>query len=910
MPPRFVPKPSHMNRALTCLSIFFLLLKISACAPNLNENESENDEGGGEQSNTGDNATDSRPTLRIVDATINENDSVVEIGYLLSNISEEGIVFIWSAQNGSALAGSDFEHVGYRTEVISPRTLEGSISISIFDDELNEDIETFQVNIVGDLLNNVNTSGSTLSATITIADNDPEPTINLVVVDINEDAGTAEMVYTLSAPSGKEVSFAWATEDGTAQAGNDYTAVTTTPVTLREGQWGGVIAVPIVDDSHYEPFETIKITILESSLNGIAADGSHLNGEVYIYDNDFPILTLSTPYTISEGAGEVIISYLVTPSNIHHDVNFTWITQPDTATRFDFGDSEATDVVVPAGTNQGYFTIPLIDDSFDEENESFSIQVEAETLQGIDVENSQLSTTITIADDDSPPTIELYDLAVEEDQGRVEITYHLSAPSGREVSFSWSTSDGTATAGSDYQAVSSRTTTISPGLTTGVIPVTLTDDTSDELRETFLVTIDLSSLTGITAQGSNHQATVTIVDRPFLRLQDIKIDENDGIARVPYSLSSPSSADIQFNWSTQDGTATIADSDYTAQSDIAVTITAGDTSGTLNIDIANDSTFEDRETLAIAIDSSSLSGLEDITDSDLTATVTIIDEEDMNCASNYIKVIPFDDEDRRLKAFCVAKYEMKNGGSDTAISSPDDRPWVNLTYSDAVSKCSSISGNQHTLISNRQWQIIARNIEAVAENWHSQFIGSRGGINRGHSDGFPASVLPARGNDNLGCFQTGQECNGTLWSLQKRTHKLLNGEIIWDFAGNASEWVFDTNPLSYGYDDYISLITSYSHSQLNVLGGHAGIAKEQFGPARDYSYLFSENFGGLGYGYLEITHGEDDPATLIARRIGILRGGGLADQNQAGIFATQLGVDTNDVFSGVKGFRCTYRPNP
>ena len=55
-----------------------------------------------------------------------------------------------------------------------------------------------------------------------------------------------------------------------------------------------------------------------------------------------------------------------------------------------------------------------------------------------------------IRDDDEPPALSVADAAGDEDVGALEFAVKLSAPSGIEVSASYATADGTATAGGDY----------------------------------------------------------------------------------------------------------------------------------------------------------------------------------------------------------------------------------------------------------------------------------------------------------------------------------------------------------------------------------------------------------------------------------------------------------------------------
>src|SRR6185295_6298367 len=80
---------------------------------------------------------------------------------------------------------------------------------------------------------------------------------------------------------------------------------------------------------------------------------------------------------------------------------------------------------------------------------------------------------------------------IEADNGngqQVIFTVTLSAASGKTVSVSYATADGTAIAGTDYNAASG-VLTFNPGQTTQTINVQAKGDTLDELDETFTLTL-------------------------------------------------------------------------------------------------------------------------------------------------------------------------------------------------------------------------------------------------------------------------------------------------------------------------------------------------------------------------------------------------------------------------------------
>lgn len=238
--------------------------------------------------------------------------------------------------------------------------------------------------------------------------------------------------------------------------------------------------------------------------------------------------------------------------------------------------------------------------------------------------------------------------------------------------------------------------------------------------------------------------------------------------------------------------------------------------------------------------------------------------------------------------FCVAKYEMKNvGGVATSVAT--GLPWVGIprgdfsTTSGGAWKACKDLGAQYDLISNAQWQAIARNIESTPSNWSGGAVGS-GAFSRGHTDNSPSSALAADANDNNGCVGTGETCSGVLWNFQRRTHKLSNGETIWDLGGNVWEWNRD-NYLDLGVNPAISP-TWEEHTTLSPNN------KALFSSLGAYSSI--QNIGAVRGG----TAGA------------VMRGGYWGNGWYAGIFSVILSYPTDYVGadSSLIGFRCVFTP--
>ncbi len=264
------------------------------------------------------------------------------------------------------------------------------------------------------------------------------------------------------------------------------------------------------------------------------------------------------------------------------------------------------------------------------------------------------------------------------------------------------------------------------------------------------------------------------------------------------------------------------------------------------------------------------------------------------CPANYIYVASHSGG-QGLPAFCVAKYEMKQDGNGKAVSQAHGFPWQGLARgstptdpSGAWFKCSSL-GPGYDLISNKQWQAIARNIENTAANWSSLSAVGVGQLNRGYMNLVTAdSGLAATTDDNNGCYNTGASCYGTMggvWEAKKRTHYLNSGAVIWDFSGNVWEWV---------KEDF------YALSGSTISNGGDWASCSTLTQENKDLFCSSQYFSpSLGVGMTRFNGSIGAPA--------IIRGGSMIDGLNAGIFAADFTV-TQAVAPANTGFRCVYTP--
>ena len=121
------------------------------------------------------------------------------------------------------------------------------------------------------------------------------------------------------------------------------------------------------------------------------------------------------------------------------------------------------------------------------------------------------------------PSISVRDVnVVEGNSGTTQATFVvvLSTASSQTVSFSFATSNGTATAGSDYIATSGASS-FAPGEVEKPVVVLVNGDTVDELQETFF--LDISNVQNATVSSNRGTGFIIDDDGPTISVNDVSI---------------------------------------------------------------------------------------------------------------------------------------------------------------------------------------------------------------------------------------------------------------------------------------------------------------------------------------------------------------------------------------------------
>jgi hypothetical protein len=260
----------------------------------------------------------------------------------------------------------------------------------------------------------------------------------------------------------------------------------------------------------------------------------------------------------------------------------------------------AADYTVTAGiatlTNGGCrcatVIVPTLDDNLTEPTETLVVNLTSPS-GGTIADGQGIG---TIYDNEGPPALVVYDASADE-SASLSFQVRLTNASASSVSVAYATADGTALAGTDY-AAASATLVFNPGQTLKVVTVGVTDDSLGEDDETLVLSLSDATNAGITRSA----ATGTIVDDdpdPDTTVSNASAEESAATATFTVSLSAASGRDIAVDWTTDDATA-LAGADYVGGSG-TVTIPAGSTSGTFDVVLLQDATYEGDEVFGVAL---------------------------------------------------------------------------------------------------------------------------------------------------------------------------------------------------------------------------------------------------------------------------------------------------------------------
>jgi hypothetical protein len=270
--------------------------------------------------------------------------------------------------------------------------------------------------------------------------------------------------------------------------------------------------------------------------------------------------------------------------------------------------------------------VTIVGDTNVEADETFFLNLSSPV--GVTMVNPA-SGTATITNDDFPPKFAVNDITVVKGNSGSKIANFAVTRSGvatGTASVVYQTMDGSATAGSDYQALPPTTLNFAPGETNKNVSVTILGDTTVEFDEWFL--LNLSMPVGAAIDDGSGMATITNDDAaqaaPSLAINDVTVTEGSmGTKTVSFTVTRSGSTvgTTAVTYQTMNGSA-VAGSDFTGVGPATLSFAPGDTAKTVPITIIGDTQVEQNEFFYVML--TSYTG---VTISKSMGTATIVNDD-------------------------------------------------------------------------------------------------------------------------------------------------------------------------------------------------------------------------------------------------------------------------------------------
>lgn len=271
--------------------------------------------------------------------------------------------------------------------------------------------------------------------------------------------------------------------------------------------------------------------------------------------------------------------------------------------------------------------------------------------------------------------------------------------------------------------------------------------------------------------------------------------------------------------------------------------------------------------------------------------------------------------------FCVMKYEARVDEKNNLVFDVSQFPKTNISHVVAFDVCKNHNDDQFdgsfALISNSEWMTIARLIENNPKNWSSGVVGS-GMLAKGHSDAVASNYQQTRtlasvtnitdpfdyynqtGNSSSQFYRVDSSCDMEAYNSgsfdgqsiygweQRRVHYIESEEVIWDFSGNAAEfvdWSSSDSIYTYGPSD--------AHvDKEEVTNLYGSLLPEDLSPTGDY---------GFSYGVGKWVMRNDDTRGVTTR------GGHVRECSVAGIYSLSTTTFKKETGHNNISFRCVYK---
>lgn len=589
---------------------------------------------------------DDSAVISISDAVMTEGTggtTQFDFTLTLDNEVDAGIDVVWSTADGVATAAdNDFQPVSGQTVSFAANVPGGpqqqTVSVQVTADAKVELEESFSV-----LLDSIVASGRSVSlgassATGTIL-NDDSATISISDATISEaDSGNSDITFDVILSHEVDVDLAvdFQTAEGTATLlDSDFVQRSGTinfTANAGSGSQTQTITVQVAGDRIVELDETFFVD-LQLQFTGRAVTVADGQGQATIQNNDVAVLSVDD-VTISEG--DLGVQQLLFTVTLDSDVDqgFTVDAQTTGSEATPAATATANSDFTPTGTSlvfngvagESYdVAVNISGDQTVELNENFFLTLSNLVASGRSITLDSPAEATLINDDAA--SISISDATiVEGNSGTQQIVFELTLDQAVDVpvTVGYSTQNGTATAGLDYQQASGNVTFSGSANEMQAISIDVLSEILVESDEQFLVNLLSTAAAGRNVSLLDSSAVGSILndDQVSISISDVSVREgfrSNGRFAIFEVTRSNNTVPVAVSFATDDGTATLADNDYRAHAGILNLPAGGPMTANVAVEIVGDHRLESNEFFTVDIQSDSFGAV--ITDDSAVGTI-------------------------------------------------------------------------------------------------------------------------------------------------------------------------------------------------------------------------------------------------------------------------------------------------
>ncbi len=418
--------------------------------------------------------------LTVADVGISEGNAgpkVLTFTVSLSKAMPTPVTFDVATANGTASAGSDYMALALTGQSIAAGVTSKTFNVTINGDTAVELDETFTFN-VSNVTGILVASGQAVG---TIINDDATALVNGVAVNGIAAPIRSYLLYSLDVPAGR-TSVTFTSSGGTGDA-DLYGKLGSIPGPANADctSLGSTNAESCVINTPAAGTYYVMVYAY-ATISGLTLVGT------YVPDAS-PTVNVSDASVTEGNAGTKLLGFTVNLTSVSaNPVTFDLATYPGTAIPgVDYAPSSAVGVSIPAGQTSANFNVTINGDTEIEDNETFT--VDASNINGALAGNVQGLGRII---NDDQAQLRIADASIiEGNNGLSTLVFDvvLSQPMPSPVTFDIATSNGTATAGSDYVARSQAGRYLDAGRSRVQFEVIVNGDASAEPDETINVTV-------------------------------------------------------------------------------------------------------------------------------------------------------------------------------------------------------------------------------------------------------------------------------------------------------------------------------------------------------------------------------------------------------------------------------------